>query len=364
MRVVDRYLITGFLLPFLYCLALFLVLFVVVNAFSNLSDFLRHAKTIPFGIIAAYYLHLVPTMLTQVVPIAALVAILYTLGILGKHNEIIALKASGVSVFSILSPYLFMGMLISFAVMFVNETIVPQSALTSTAIMEGVIQRGRERLSERAIKNATLYGKDNRLFFAREFEVVSGTLWDVSVIEDDAEQFLRAKLTAKKARYENGRWTFYDAMRYKLNRRGDLVGEPEFFPAYDPGYPDRPEDFVKSAQQIEFMNSKQLKAYIDRLRGSGEKLSRRLWVDFHSKNAVPFITFIVMLIGAPLALSTARHHAMLGIGTSFIIVLLYYSIDSICLALGKGGYLPPLLSAWLSNLLFGAVGVYLIRTSS
>ncbi|OIO39402.1 MAG: hypothetical protein AUJ72_00890 [Candidatus Omnitrophica bacterium CG1_02_46_14] len=108
------------------------------------------------------------------------------------------------------------------------------------------------------------------------------------------------------------------------------------------------------------MSAKELKSYIHNLKGSSQKLVRKLWVDFHQRIAFPFISLVVILIGAPLALQRKRGSVMRGLGTSFIVVLLYYGINSICLAVGRGGYIEPFLSAWASNLFFGLVGLYLI----
>ena len=123
-------------------------------------------------------------------------------------------------------------------------------------------------------------------------------------------------------------------------------------------------DFIRQGSQIEFMNSKELKRYIQRLGGASKKLVKKLSVDLHYKIAFPFVSFIVMLIGAPLAMKTGRGGGALGIGTSFALVLLYYGIASMCLALGKGEYLPPAFAAWFGNLFFAVVGIYLIKNTS
>ena len=73
---------------------------------------------------------------------------------------------------------------------------------------------------------------------------------------------------------------------------------------------------------------------------------------------------IVMLLGAPLAMKTGRSGTLMGIGTSFALVLLYYGIASTCLALGKGEYLPPVFAAWFGNLFFAVIGIYLIKNTS
>jgi len=362
MRIIDRYLMKGFLLPLLFCILLLSLLFIVVDGFNNLDEYLKNGVT--FKVVFSYYLYTMPALLVQIVPIATLVALLFILGNLNKHNEIIALKASGVSSFHILSPYLFLGILISFSIFLVNEMVVPETTLTSKSIMDGLILKGKKDIKERAIRNVTLYGVDNRMIYAREYEVLNQTLHDVIILENGPNQVLKYKLVAKKAQYDNKQWTFYDAMQYQLDRRGEIVGEPSFSPKITMELPERPDDFIKEASQVDFMSARQLKEYIGNLKGSSKKLVRRLWVDFHYKVAFPFVSLIVMLIGAPLAMRTERGSAMVGIGTSLMIVLLYYGIDSICLAMGKGGALPPLLSAWLSNIFFAIIGIYLIKKTA
>ena len=362
MRIIDRYLLRGFVNALLYCLTLFFILFVVIDVFNNLDEFLKHG--VSMRIILSYYLYSLPSIFVQVVPIAVLVAILYMLGNLNRHNEILALKASGISSFHILTPYLFMGVLISFGVFLMSEKVVPRTAVTSTSIMEGLILKGRKKFEERSIKNVTLFAKGNRMVFAREFEISTGTLYDVVLFEDDPHRIVQNKITAKKAVFEDDAWMFYDVIRYQMNRRGELAAEPVFSESLRLGLDAKPDDFLKESSQVEFMNTRQLDEYMGHLQGASKKLARRLLVDFHYKIAFPFVSFVVVLLGAPLAMRSARGGAVRGIGVSVAIVLLYFGINSVCLAMGKGGSLPPAFSAWFSNLFFSAVGIYLIKTTS
>ncbi len=362
MRILDRYLIRSFVSALIYCLAVFLILFIIIDLFSNLDEFLKHGVSI--GVILSYYGYFIPTILVQVVPIACLVSVLFVIGNLSRHNEIIALKASGISAFHILLPYFFMGILISFCVLLVNETVVPQSSLTSAAIMEGLIKKGKNDFGERALNKVTLYGKDDRMIYAREYEISTKTLRDVVIFQNNMHETFQTELKAKKAAYENGEWVFYDAIQYRINRRGEVVGNPEFSEKLKYPMDQKPEDFVREGSQVEFMNSKDLQLYIQHLGTSSRKLIQRLSVDLHYKIAFPFVSFIVMLIGAPLAMKTGRGGMVMGVGASFALVLLYYGIASVCLALGKGDYLPPVFAAWFGNLFFAVIGIYLIRNTT
>ncbi len=362
MRIVDRYLIRGFISPLLFCGALFTLMFVVIDSLNNLDEYIRHSASI--GVIFSYYFTLLPALVVQMVPLAALVAILYILGDLNRHQEIIAMKASGISSFQILSPFLFMGILLSFGTLLVSENIVPQASITSRAIFDGLILKGKKDMSERAIKNVTLYTSDNRMVYAREYEIHSQTLHDVIILENNPDQSLKSKMVAKTGEYKNNLWIFHDAMRYQVNRRGDMLGDPVYSTTLTLELPEKPENFLKEASQVEFMSARQLKEYIENMKGTSKKLVRSLWVEFHYKLAFPFVSLMVMLIGAPLALRAKRGSAVMGIGTSLIIVFTYYGLHSFLMAMGKGGHLPPFVAAWLANFIFAGVGIYLIREST
>jgi lipopolysaccharide export system permease protein len=361
MRILDRYLLNSFVYALLYCLVLFFVLFIVIDVFNNLDEFLKSG--VRLRIVITYYLFSIPTIFIQVVPVAVLVSILYVLGTLNRHNEITAMKANGVSAFHILAPYLFMGSVISFGIFLVGEKVVPKTSVTSTSIMEGLIEKGRKNFNERSVKNVTLFSKGNRMVYAREFELSTNTLYDVVILNDDPHRMVQTKITANKAVFKEDRWCLYDAIQFQMNRRGELSGNPQFSDSLIVNLEAQPMDFLRESSQIETMNTKQLKEYMQHLKGASRKLAQKLLVDFHYKIAFPFVSFVVILIGAPLAMRTERGGALRGIGTSVGIVMLYYGINSLCLAFGKGGYLPPIVSAWFSNLFFAFVGIFLIKNS-
>ncbi|MBI2094820.1 MAG: LptF/LptG family permease [Candidatus Omnitrophica bacterium] len=363
MRLLDRYLIRTYLRAWLYCVALFFVLFIIIDSFNNLDDFLRN--NVALTVIGSYYLYYLPSVFVELVPAATLVSLLFVLGSLNRHNEIIAMKASGVGTSHVLLSCLFFGALLCLGVFLFNETVVPNSLVTSTAIKEALIEKGKKNLRERAIENVTLYGKDGRMLFAREYEILSQTLHDVVILEDGGSKTPRSKWIAKKAYYdkENRNWVFKDVMRYNLNPRGDMSGDPSFSSSMTVDLSESPESFIKDASQVEFMSAAQLKTYIRNFKGPSDKLIRRLWVDYHYKMALPFASFVLILIGAPLAMKLDHRGVLLGTGASLMLVVLYYGMFSICLALGKGGVLSPWLAAWLSNAAFGLAGVYLIKSS-
>ncbi|MDD5596264.1 MAG: LptF/LptG family permease, partial [Candidatus Omnitrophica bacterium] len=119
MRILDRYIIKSVLNIFVVCLLTFLFLYVIIDVFANLQDMLK--QTLNFRILLQYYLSYLPIIFVQVSPIALLLATLYTFGKLNRDNEIIAMRASRLSIVQITKTVLIFGFLISVCIFWLND---------------------------------------------------------------------------------------------------------------------------------------------------------------------------------------------------------------------------------------------------
>jgi len=127
-----------------------------------------------------------------------------------------------------------------------------------------------------------------------------------------------------------------------------------------------PEDFLKQRLSVESMNIKDLSSYISKFSESGAvRALNNLRVDFHQKIAYPFGSFVIILVGLPFAMMIKgrRRSTFASVGIALGIGFLYYVLNAVCLALGKGGLFPPLLAAWASPLLFSGIAFLLIESN-
>ncbi len=358
MKIIDRYIVRGFIAPFLYCLFIFLFLYIIIDLFGHLDEIIK--QDILFSVVKTYYLSSLPLIFVQATPFAALLATVFLLGNLNRHNEIVALRASGINTLRIISPLLYLGILISIAVYFVNERLVPEASVTSNTIKEIKFEKGQKEKTDR-LENITVFGKDGKLFYARYYDIPNKTLSDVIILEHDANQVLRRKITAEKMEWLGERWRFYDCGVYRFDKDGAISGEPLIFKTKILRFYERPEDLLKHQTQPEFMNYSQLKDYIRLLSLGNQRSANKLLVDLHQKLALPFMSIVIMLIGMPFALKRRRSGAIMSMGISIGIALSFYGVNAISIALGKGGFLPSIVAAWLANTIFGVLGVTLIR---
>ncbi|MFC1631884.1 LPS export ABC transporter permease LptG [Candidatus Omnitrophota bacterium] len=359
MKIIDRYIAREFILPFCYCLFVFVSLSVIIDLFSRMGDILK--QQVPAVEMLKYYGAFLPIIFVHTAPIAVLLSTLYVLGNLTKYNEILALKASGFNVWRLAMPFLFLGLLISVATLIINDKIIPEANLISTTVKEEYLKSESQHLTEKVVENIAIYGTHNRLIHARKFYVQKNLLQDVTILEQNDNEQVTAKIQAKQAEWIDRQWAFFDCVAYNFNDSGQEINQPAFYKKMFFNMEEKPKDFLRRESSAQYMSYGKLKQYIKRLSGSGAKIVQRLTVELHHKVSFPFISLVIMFLGIPFAISAQGTGKIASIGLCLVIGFFYYVVEALSLALGKRGTMPPLFAAWFANILFTTVGIMLMR---
>ncbi|NQU94782.1 MAG: YjgP/YjgQ family permease [Candidatus Omnitrophica bacterium] len=361
MVIIERYIFKGFISTFLFCVFILWILFIIGDIFGFLDEILR--ERIPVASLIAFYWNMTPFILIQMIPVSTLIACVYFLGNLNRHSEITALRASGIGIWKILRPMLAAAFIISLAVFITNDRFLPSAMRTANRIRYEKLDVGkRDKDQSIKVRNVAIYGYGNRIIFAREFDVQKNILKDVIIHKHDPTNDLILKISAREMRWTEGKkWHGTGVILYRLNNKGEFMGDPVVSTETDISIAETPTDFINNQWKPEFMSYAQLKKYVDIFATSSKRTERRLLVDLNHKIAFPFTCLITILISAPFALSTKRGGALMGMAKGIVVALLYIPVMAIGLALGKGGILPPVIAAWLSNILFGGLGIYFLN---
>lgn len=364
MRILDRYILKSVAKIFFSCILLFLFLYVVIDILSHLDDILKQKAHLT--ILIQYYLWYLPLMFVQISPFACLLSTIYTFSRLNHNNEIIAMRASGLSIFYVTRTVLVFGAVISLMSFWINDRIVPK-ATTITQRIKNQIEEGipdkKDRRNE-VITNLSMYGLKNRLFFVNKFYASTNTLEGITILEHDEKQNLTKKIVASKGVYEERLWKFYNCITYNFDANGQIMDEPIFFEEEIMTIPEGPKDFLAQRRKPESMNISELDTYIWKLSRSGAtNVIRNLKIDLYQKFTAPFTSLIIIMLGIPFSLKMHRKATGLSsIGISIMVAFLYYILDAVFIAIGRGGILPPFLAASLSHLTGITFSIYLIKS--
>ncbi len=376
--LLDRYVIRRYLGFMALIMAGFVSIFVLAE-FMDLFDDIQH-NNVKGKVVFHYYAFHIFKVLFTVSPVAVLVTVLVTLGVLSRRNEITAMKAGGISVYRAAGPVLGLGLTISLALLAMQELILPET--NRIAEMDFNVIKGRPPQSSGQFDRRWILASDGR-FYNYDFLVEAGvgaaqavrarpapqfSLYGLSVYGVDPQEWqLRERVYVAKAVFDPATWSYelergwrrgltpaggfrqFDAERVRAlgAEPGGEIEPPTYFRRED-----RPSDTLGFVE---------LRTQIEALRARGFDVAQ-LSVELHRKLAFPTVGLVMTLIGIPFSFVVARRGALYGIGVSIVIGIVYWACMGIFKALGENGLLAPVLAAWAPNLLFAAAGLYLMFT--
>ena len=353
-RLMDMYLLRRFFSYFLLLMIVFIFLFEAFTFFELLDDIARHR--VPFLIVADYFRYLTPYLLYNLAPLGALVAVLVTLGVMSKNNEIVACKASGISLYRLAIPLLLAGLALAAVMILLDQTYLPYANQRQDALRNQIKGRPPQTYAH---PQRWIFGNNEKIYNYDLFDPAQNLFGGLSVIELDPATFqMKRRVFATRAQwsaservwvleggwvrdFSNGTITRYE--RFPVTSLAELSEPPSYF--------------NREVRQASQMNWRALRRYIDDLHKAGFDVAN-LTVQWHVKLAFPLIAPISMLLAIPFALLVGTRGALGGVALGVGIGIVYWTAARLLEAMGGVGQLPPLLAAWSTDITFFFLGLY------
>jgi LPS export ABC transporter permease LptG/LPS export ABC transporter permease LptF len=354
--LIDVYLLQQFFYFFFVLLAGFVLIFDAFTLFDLLGDIARnHVATFT---VLSYFRYLIPQMVYQLAPLATLVATLVSLAILAKNNEVIALKASGISLYRLVLPLLLAGLLVSGALFLLDDTYLPYANQRQDALRNEIKGRPAQTYFEPA--RQWIFGENSKIYNYELFDSDRQLFGGLQVFELDPRTFqMRRRIFATRATWEptENLWILTGGWVRDFGSDGQVVRYEPFKATTIAELTEPPSYFRREVRQSFQMNWRQLGAYIKNLGQAGFDTAR-LSVQWHKKFAFPLIAAIIVFLGAPFAFLVGTRGAVGGLAVAVGIGVIYWSSAALLEAMGSAGQLPPFLAAWGPDAIFGFLGLY------
>jgi LPS export ABC transporter permease LptG len=328
-----------------------------ISTFIDLSERLLKGQATT-GTLFAYMVFITPEYVYYVVPMAVLLAVLVTFGILTKTSELTIMRACGISLYRAAAPLLLLAMLASGFLFVVQEKALARGKQQAERLKDQMT--GRQPRGLTVLTRRWMAGRDGQIYHYAGFNPRARELQGLSIFTLDAASWrLTSQTFTPRLRFRQGAWvadagwiqTFPESglpVRAPL-AAGPLAGVDE------PGY------FGTEGTAAGAMNIRELKQHVADLESSGADAGAAK-VEYHRKIAFPLVTIVMTLIAIPFAVTTGRRGAMYGIGLGIALSIAYWFILTIFGALGTTLVLPPALAAWAPNIFFAAGATYLLLT--
>ncbi|MBF0461045.1 MAG: LPS export ABC transporter permease LptG [Magnetococcales bacterium] len=351
MPILFHYLLRLFLTGFLQVIGLFVGLFFLIDGVENMRRF-SLKEHFNWGDLLLMMLCRLPDFITLLLPSITLLAVLMVLARLSRQNEITVMRASGISIYRILIPFLLGGLLVATGQLVAQDRVVPWT--------KRMAQNREDYFMGQAPAQADMDNlwlkSDHQLIHVQQVLPNEQALLDVTIFAWDAEQHLRSQIRAHSAQMRQGQWTLSQGIIYQYNTQ--VVAER--FVQRDWPVTLNAEQLNRTAVNPDFLSFEQINRLIERTEREGYDATplRVLW---HGRLSQPATTLAAILLAFPFTLRLPRRG---GIARSLLLGLLIgfllFMLADLSQALGMGGRLPPLLAAWAPVLFFTGIGGFLL----
>jgi lipopolysaccharide export system permease protein len=368
LSVMDRYLVSELIPPFLFGVGAFSSVGVAIGALFDLVRKITEAG-LPMQIAIQVLSLQMPQFIAYAFPMSTLLAAMMTYSRLSSDSELIALRSCGVSVYRMVIPAVVLSLVVTAMTFLFNEKVVPAANYQAAITMQKALKEDKPSFQESNIFYPE-YGEVTqpdgqkikamkRLFYANQFD---GERMKGLTILDWSQQGLNQIVTAESAIWNPGEstWDFFNGTIYVISPDASYRNILRF-ENQQLKLPKTPLDLVGREKDSAQMNIAQIKEYREVIRVTGDtKKIRRLNLRIQQKLAFPFVCLVFGLVGAVLGIQPQRTGKATSFGISVVIIFTYYLLVFITEALGLSGVLTPVLAGWLPDGFGLAAGGFLL----
>ena len=353
MSVLDRYIARQILRYFGVTLATISVIYIIADFFEKVDNLIETG--LPPSQAAFYFMARIPV--EQLIPASALLAVMLVFGLMNKHNEIIALKAGGISIYRLLKIPFALGLIFSLVLLMLSEILLPIVRSNANRMRMEQVQKIWVDFLQRNI-----WLKGNRsIYHIAHYDSARERIMDVSLTFFDDDFRITRRVDAREGAFVDGEWILKDAL--------EQVRNPEDG-AFVVRYHDQlalildfePMELKRVIKESDEMSLLELGDYIRTTEAEGYDATPYR-VDWHAKIAFPLVCIFMSVIAVTIAGRGRRgENLVIVIATGIGLAFCFWVLHGFSLSLGYAGMLPPLVAAWLPNMVFFfASAVLLLR---
>ncbi|HLO91503.1 MAG TPA: LptF/LptG family permease [Lentimicrobium sp.] len=356
MKKLDWYIIRKFLGTFFYAIALLAVIIIIFDFSEKVDDFIEKKPSVS-AIVFQYYFNFIPFFINKFSALFTFIAVIFFTSKMAADTEIIAILNSGVSFKRLLRPYLMAAFFLAMMSFILTNFIIPE---TSENMQD--FQRKYLKDEKFTSKNNIHIQIDPGVFaYVESFDKKekSGFRFALERFNDKGMVY---KMTGNLIKWDSTKqnWIIEDWVKRRITDKGEIITRGQKF---DTTLNLKPDDFDIDVDYAVYMNWSELRDFIntEKMRGSGNIL--KFQVEKHSRIAFPFATIILTIIGVSLSSRKVRGGIGLNLGIGITVCFAFILFMQVTTVFATFSNLPPIIAVWIPNVLFGLLGLYLLRVA-
>ena len=354
---IDWYIIKKFIGTYIYSIALIITISIVFDINENLAKFSQYHAPLK-AIVFDYYMNFIPYFANLFSPLFVFIAVIFFTSKLAGNSEIISMLATGISFRRLMRPYMISCILLSSLSFYLSGYVIPHS---------NVIRQNFESMYKNKKKNTAA---DNVML-----QVERGTIAYIQHYDNNAkkgygfslDKFNNKKLvshmTAMEIQYDTVSDSKYhwSASNFKIRRFNGYREQIQTGVKKDTLIQMEPNDLVYSRGQQETFTNPELQDYIAKQIDRGSSNVVQFQVEYHKRIAASFASFILTIIGLSLSAKKRKGGMGMYLGIGMALSFIYIMLQTVSSTFAINANLPPMIAAWIPNIIFAAVAYYCYR---
>ena len=361
MRKIDWYILKNFLVTFVFCMLLFMVVAVAVDTSEKADDFVKTGLSI-YEIIRQYYFGFVPFIWGLLFPLFVFISVIFFTSRMASRSEIIAILASGTSFNRMLRPYLVGGLFLGLVLWFGNRYLIPKANGIQATFKTNYFDKNdpSKNIQLNNCRNCFYRRIDSITYIGiKNYDTTSktGTSFFLDRVRNDKvvynlrANFIKWDATKKKWRLENAVERRVDSMSETSNEFDTLILNISL----------KPEELRRDEYLKDRLTTPELVAFINQEEARGTEGLNTLKVERYRRTATPFAVLLLTMIGVVLASRKTRggsgKHLAIGIITAAVFIM----SDRFSTVFATKSNFHPLLAAWVPNIIFSVVAFWMYK---
>ena len=323
---------------------------------EKLDDFIDN--DVEIGTIFEYYFVFIPEIIRLILPVAVLLAALFTVGRMSNQSELTALRSSGVSIYKFLVPFLVTALIISVFAVFFGGYVTPIANKSKIYIEQTYLKKGIVNLGT----NISFQDSDTRIVTITYYDTRIDQANRVSIQNFDKDDVTRmvSRIDAARMKYDSEKksWILYNGVKRIFHSPEVKMESFGMMELTDLNF--TPEDVIKKQRKPEEMSFTELDDFTrNQLRAGNDPTA--ILIEYHSRIALAFSSFIVVLFGIPISAAKRRRGGLaIQFGICLLITFIYLVFMKISQAFGKNGLLDPIITSWMANAIFLVASLFIL----
>src|SRR5436305_9947574 len=304
-----------------------------------------------------FYLTHLAEVFMMLLPVSLLLSLLLSLGRMSRANEIVSLLTAGVSIPRMLAPLIGMGLLTVGGSLTLNYALAPHAEMAKKNFV-ATARAHQFSVQGQIFRNRT----DLRTWFIQSFRPGHDLFNNVQVLQQDANDNIVENYLAARAIYDaNAKiWELQEVKVVHYDTAGNITDEKMLPSLKIEHWTETPFRLGSANERAEYLSFPELREYLRFNSDFPIALLAPFRTHLHYRMALPWTCLVVVCIAAPLGIGYSRRGVLASVASAVVLVFSMNFLTHLFLALGEGDRISPWVAAWTPNILFTAIGLYLL----